>query len=161
MAEKKKLKDTKFGKVLLEKIPSAAAIVGDILPDIGALGIVKNIISRADITEADKEELLQAHKDYELEVMRIEAQDRTSARLRQVEFKKAGGKDIMMTVTGCVGLMAFMAIVYAAIFLEIKNQELFHLIAGNVTGAALGIFAFYYGSSKGSKEKTEALAKKI
>ena len=38
---KKKFKDTKVGQFLLKKLPG---IVGDVLPDKGALGIVKNLI---------------------------------------------------------------------------------------------------------------------
>ena len=39
-----KIKDSKLGKFLKEKAPNVLNIVGDILPDSGALGIVKNLI---------------------------------------------------------------------------------------------------------------------
>ena len=44
MSEKKKFKDTKLGKWLSEKAPKVLDAVGDLLPDQGALGIVKNLI---------------------------------------------------------------------------------------------------------------------
>ena len=42
---KKKFKDTKLGVFLKEKAPKILDSVGDILPDNGAFGIVKNLIS--------------------------------------------------------------------------------------------------------------------
>ena len=43
--EKKKFKDTKVGVFLKEKAPKILNSVGDILPDNGTFGIVKNLIS--------------------------------------------------------------------------------------------------------------------
>jgi hypothetical protein len=45
MPEKKKFKDTKLGVFLKEKAPKILDSVGDVLPDNGAFGIVKNLIS--------------------------------------------------------------------------------------------------------------------
>lgn len=46
MSEKKKIKDTKLGKWLSEKAPGVLNIVGELLPDKGALGVVKNLIDK-------------------------------------------------------------------------------------------------------------------
>jgi|TARA_R110000744_G_scaffold72395_1_gene145354 hypothetical protein len=46
MSEKKKIKDTKLGSWLADKAPGILGIVGDLLPDSGALGIVKNLIDK-------------------------------------------------------------------------------------------------------------------
>lgn len=154
MSNKKKFKETGFGKLLLQKIPSAAGIVGDLLPDKGVMGIVKNIINRADITDAEKDELLQAHQDYELEVMRIDAEDRDSARTREVKMAQAGRSDWMMNVSGIFALLSAIAIVYVVLFLDIKgNVELFFFVAGAAFGWATQVISFYFGSSKGSKDK--------
>ena len=45
MPNKKKFKDTKLGVFLKEKAPKILDSVGDVLPDNGAFGIVKNLIS--------------------------------------------------------------------------------------------------------------------
>tara|TARA_Y100000114_G_scaffold156494_1_gene183838 strand:- start:2322 stop:2771 length:450 start_codon:yes stop_codon:yes gene_type:complete len=53
---KKKFKDTKIGSFLKHKAPAILDGIGDILPDQGTLGIVKNIITKDnDIPPADKE----------------------------------------------------------------------------------------------------------
>ena len=54
MSEKKKIKDTKLGKWLSEKAPSILGIVGDLLPDSGALGVVKNLIDKDDSVDSEE-----------------------------------------------------------------------------------------------------------
>ena len=44
MAERKKIRDTKLGKWLKEKAPDVLDTVGDLLPDSGGLGVVKNLL---------------------------------------------------------------------------------------------------------------------
>ena len=46
MAERKKIKDTGLGKWLKEKAPNVLSTVGDLLPDQGALGVVKNLLDK-------------------------------------------------------------------------------------------------------------------
>lgn len=46
MSEKKKIRDTNLGKWLAEKAPNILDVAGDLLPDSGALGIVKNLLDK-------------------------------------------------------------------------------------------------------------------
>ena len=46
MAEKKKIRDTKLGAWLKDKAPNVLETVGDLLPDQGALGVVKNLLDK-------------------------------------------------------------------------------------------------------------------
>ena len=46
MSNKKKFKDTKVGKFLVQKGPSIIEAVGDVIPDAGVLGIVKKLIEK-------------------------------------------------------------------------------------------------------------------
>ena len=46
MSDKKKIKDTKLGGWLKSKAPQVLEVVGDLLPDSGGLGIVKNLIDK-------------------------------------------------------------------------------------------------------------------
>lgn len=54
--EKTKLKDTKLGGWLRDKAPNVLDVVGDLLPDQGALGVVKNLIDR-EYPDIDPEEV--------------------------------------------------------------------------------------------------------
>ena len=44
---KKKFGETKVGKFLSKVAPSILGVAGDILPDAGILGMVKNLIAQA------------------------------------------------------------------------------------------------------------------
>ena len=44
--DNKKIKDTGLGKWLKSKAPNVLSVVGDLLPDQGGLGIVKNLIEK-------------------------------------------------------------------------------------------------------------------
>ena len=54
MDNKKKIKDTNLGKWLKYKAPSILDTVGDLLPDSGGLGVVKNLLDKE--TSVDPEE---------------------------------------------------------------------------------------------------------
>ena len=56
---KKKLRETKVGAFLASKAPKVLNAVGDILPDQGTLGVVKNLItSDTKIKAVDKEQAM-------------------------------------------------------------------------------------------------------
>ena len=60
MSEKKTFKETKIGAFLASKAPKVLVAIGDVLPDQGGLGVVKNIISSdTKIKAVDKEEAMR------------------------------------------------------------------------------------------------------
>ena len=141
-----KLKDTKIGKFLAEKAPQILEVAGSLLPDAGLLGVVKNLIDKD--PNLSKEDKAQIHQQL-VELYKLEVEDRDSARKREVEITKAGGNDWMMNLTGVVGLMCFLFIVYAVVYIpDVLHNELFVHLMGMVEGVVIGnIFAFYYGTS--------------
>ena len=53
---KKKFKETKLGKLVGNIAPNILGVAGDLLPDAGVLGIVKNLVSKdKNISPKDKE----------------------------------------------------------------------------------------------------------
>ena len=144
-----KIKDTKVGKWLKEKAPKVLNIVGDLLPDQGYLGVVKNLIS------SDPDVTPEQEAEFEQMAFELEAADRASARNREIEIAKATGKtDWMMILTGVVGLFSFMFTIYAVVYIEnVRENELFIHLMGMIEGVVIGnIFAYYYGASV-KKEK--------
>ena len=60
MAQKKKLRETKVGAFLASKAPALLNKIGDVLPDQGTLGVVKNLItSDTKIKAVDKEQAMK------------------------------------------------------------------------------------------------------
>ena len=146
---RKKFRDTKVGNFLKEKSPKILDVVGDILPDNGALGIAKNLINMAeDLTQGEKDDLI-GEIDEMIEIAKIEFEDRHSARNREIEIAKLDKKDFMFTATGIVGLLAFSFMVYAIAFLHvpIENKEIWIHLIGVTEGVVLSIFGYYFGSS--------------
>ena len=68
----RKLKDTKVGQWLREKAPSVLDVVGDVLPDRGVLGVVKNLV--------DKDPTLDSEEFKAMVDAEIRAQDNVTER---------------------------------------------------------------------------------
>ena len=146
MTDKKKFKDTKVGKFLSDKAPKILDTIGDVLPEKGVLGIVKNLIDKSDELTPQDKEIAMAHlrQSFELEV-----KDRDSARIREVEVAKVHNVDFLFYLTGFIGLGLFCFIVYAIVYLRIpeENKETWIQLIGLVEGVILSIFGYYFGSS--------------
>ena len=143
MTKNKKFKDTKVGQFILKKIPG---FVGDILPEKGVLGVVKNLIDNdPELTSQDK---IQLHNEL-IELYKLEVADRDSARKREVEKAKTGGFDFMFNLTGVIGLGAFAFIIYAIVYLQIpeSNKEVWIHLIGICEGIVLSIFGYFFGSA--------------
>ena len=156
--EKRKFRDTPFGKFFCEKIPALAGIVGDLLPDKGLLGIVKNAITKTpDLPPEVRLQLEQMCMDFEKEIFELEVQDRASARNREIEIAKTGRTDHLMYVSGYVALIAFLGMVTTVIYASIQAIEienaLFHQLMGIIEAVAFTVFGYYFGASKHSKTK--------
>lgn len=64
--ERKKIKDTSLGKWLKEKAPKVLDTVGDLLPDQGALGVVKNLLdSEPDVSPEEARAMIEAEIAYQ------------------------------------------------------------------------------------------------
>ena len=140
----KKIKDTKVGQWLKEKAPAVLNVVGDLLPDQGYLGIVKNLLS------SDPDVTPEQEAEFEQMAFELEAADRASARNREIEIAKATGKtDWMMILTGVVGLFSFLFTIFAVVYTDnVRENDLFIHLMGMIEGVVIGnIFAYYYGAS--------------
>ena len=72
--ERKKLRDTKVGVWLREKAPEVLDVVGDLLPEKGALGVIKNLLDKPGVDPAVRQEYermwLEFHTELEQGVTR-------------------------------------------------------------------------------------------
>lgn len=67
--------------------------------------------------------------------------------------------DWMKTFVGIVIITVFSSVVLYIMKYEIPegNREIAHFMLGEVSGVALAIATYYFGSSKGSQEKTQII----
>ena len=64
--DQKKIKNTKLGAWLKSKAPKVLDVVGDLLPDSGGLGVVKNLIDREpDIDPEEAKAMLEAEVQFQ------------------------------------------------------------------------------------------------
>ena len=64
--EKKKIKDTGRGKWMKGKAPKVLDMVGDLLPDQGALGVVKNLLDKEpDVDPAEAKAMIDAEVQFQ------------------------------------------------------------------------------------------------
>ena len=147
----KKLKETKLGQTLKRVAPQVLDVVGSILPDQGALGIVKNLIDKDETIDPATKQML--HEQL-VETYKLEVEDRDSARKREVEISKVKKLDIMFNLTGLVGLGSFSFLVYAIVYLEIPqhNKEIWIHLIGICEGVLMSIVGYFFGSVAKSKE---------
>jgi hypothetical protein len=169
--EKKAFKDTTFGKILNK--------AGNVLPDVAGLafkaitgnpmGAVEDAIGhltgKKDAASVSVLNDLTIKKaEIELEFARVELQetqaylaDTQNARSREIAMANSGKSDWFMYVVGILVLGAFLGVVYVALFVEVKDENLFYFISGNVFSMVMTVVAYFYGSSKGSKDKTKLI----
>lgn len=71
--------------------------------------------------------------------------------------------DLMKTIVGLVfiSVFAFTVIYILMVPVPAQNTEIAHFMMGEVSGMALGIATYYFGSSKGSQEKSATIQKQI
>jgi hypothetical protein len=146
MPDKKKFSETKVGKFLKDKAPSILNTVGDVLPNNGVLGIVKNLIGSSEELSAEDKQIAFDHLK---EMYALEVQDKDSARNREIEVAKMHKFDFLFYLTGIIGLGVFCFIVYAIVYLTIPeaNKEIWIHLIGISEGVVLSIFGYYFGSS--------------
>lgn len=97
----------------------------------------------------------QRMAELDLEVLKVDAADRDSARKREMTVK-----DRVPAVLATVAVVGFFGVL-AALFFVIPpkdNGDVIYLLLGQVAGAYAMVLAYYFGSSSGSAAKTTALA---
>ena len=110
-----KIKDTKLGKWLKSKAPNVLSTVGDLLPDQGALGLVKNLIDKdPEVDTAEGTAMVDAE---------IEFQKNVTER-----WKAEMGSDVKLAkLIRPVTLICLMAMFMVTMFLDSLDQLPFNV----------------------------------
>lgn len=149
----KPIKDTKLGQWLKDKAPKVLEKVGDLLPDSGVLGVIKNLLEgEPDITPEERKQAAEFAHELELEAIK----DRQSARSRETEFLKATGHmDYFMYTFGGIVLILFAYTLWVSANQTIDESMKEIFIEGRAAARdlVLSIGAYYWGSSAGSRIK--------
>jgi len=178
MSDKKPFKDTKFWKFVTEKVKPIAGDVLEIVGDVTGVGAVEKVgellnnrkegdaqMQALSIEfELKKLEFEIEFQKLEMEQFKAEVADRDSARSREVEYMKANGGKRDWVQGGLVifnmSILAAMLTFLAFRTVPNENVRIFDMLLGGVVvSGAQSIFQYYFGSSKGSKEKDNTISK--
>ena len=120
---------------------------------------IEEVISAIKSSDAPQEDKIRA-QELILEAYEAEVADRASARQREMAAIAAGSNDILFKTVGWGITLSFVAVVAGAIGLwEIpeESQRLFDMGFGAVVAAFTQVIGYYFGSSMGSKQKTNII----
>ena len=151
----------KFGQTTVGKLLKGA--VGLINPTLGSLiqgeMSVEQVVSSIKNSDAPPEDKIKA-QEMVLEAYEAEVADRASARQREMAALAAGSDDILFKTVGWGITLCFIGVVAGAIGLwqiPEESQRLFDMGFGAVVAAFTQVIGYYFGSSAGSKQKTNLM----
>lgn len=156
MKTKKKFGQTTVGKILKGAVGLINPVLGDVVNGKAGVEEVLSSIKAAPVSAEDKARA----QELVLEAYEAEVNDRIAARSREARVAAAGGSDILFKVVGFGITFAFLMIVAGALgFWEVAEdqQRLFDMAFGAVVAQMTAVVSYYFGSSMGSKQKSQLL----
>ena len=151
----------KFGQTTVGRILKAS--IGLINPTLGKLVqgdmSVEQVVDSIKNSDAPPEDKIRA-QEMVLEAYEAEVADRASARQREMAALAAGSNDVLFKTVGWGITICFVGVVAGAIGLwqiPEESQRLFDMGFGAVVAAFTQVIGYYFGSSAGSKQKTDIM----
>jgi len=166
----------KFGPLLGQVAPTIATALGGPLAGVAVKTLSNALFGHEDATEAQISDAMASAtpdqlaaikkidadfkvqmKSLDIDLERIAAGDRDSARQMQRDTKDSTPKILAYFIT----FGFFGALVWILVFgIPKTGTEVILMMLGSLSTSWTGVVQFYYGSSAGSKAKTDALAAK-
>jgi hypothetical protein len=139
--------------------PLGGAAVGMIADKLGLSDKTVEAVTAALTTNPEN---IQKLKEMELEFYKIDAQDRDSARKREVEMAKADVHFITKNITSLLalgtvsGALVMTSLIFFVDFPD-SQENIIIFVLGSLFGIATQVMSYYFGSSQGSKDKTKEI----
>jgi hypothetical protein len=150
-----KLKDTKIGAFLKDKAPDVLGIVGDLLPDSGAMGIVKNVIDK--VAPDEDKEALKSELDATAAQYFADVQDAREMYENTDHSQADAIADKIINYNLWILLALVVIQVVVIMYVDGQIAAVITGVIGTITGALINerntVVNFFFGSSKGSKDK--------
>lgn len=146
----------------------AGDTAGDVVE--GLLGIGHRLTGSRDPEEIAarlEQEVALAHEFRQqaasLDVQLEEAylKDRQNARSREIQLAQMGITDRLMLLVGAIVVLGFVGVIVAIVFmpeLPDSKENLLYALTGTLGAAFMAVVGYYFGSSRGSSEKTRMMS---
>lgn len=166
---KKKFKETKVGQFLNGVAPTIIDAVGDAFPPVK---ILSALFEGQEVTPEQKKEFTQLLKEYELkeyelflQEQKMAYEDTASARAMQMKALEQDDRFSKRFIYWLAAGSLFLGFSYIFFItfsqIPVENQRFADTILGVVITLVMGtIYTFFFGSSKGSWDKTNLLNKR-
>lgn len=161
----------KFAPLLGTVIPGGSLATGVISMVADAIGAepAPESIARAINNPDVRAKLIELQATHKTELQRLALQsdqiflaDRASARNREVELAKATGKrDYTLSLLAIALVVGFFTVCGVMMYKPLPDgqSEVVYMLFGNLGSGFTAVLGYYFGSSKGSSEKTTMLKK--
>lgn len=146
---------------ILKGLFSDKGLVGDVMGILKDTGLIKD----SEIELKAKQALM----DYENKIMEnvsnIEktlAEDRKSAREREMEYVKAGKTDYTQRFLAWIAIIGFFGVMYVLFQKSLPEglpRDAFLILLGTLTKVVSDLYNYYFGSSHGSEKKNDIISK--
>lgn len=163
----KPFNDTKLGTFLKEKAPNVLNTIGHLAGESG-IPIVSTIGHVVDSMIPDmKEEIQPLIDDYEKNEFPLLMADLADARNREVQIATSDKapliSKIILPVLAIVIVTLTFAMWYMVLYKDFKNgdKEIVLFILGSLSTMCAGVVQYFFGSSSGSRDKSETIKKLI
>ena len=153
---KKKFGQTTVGKLLKGAVGLINPTLGNLIQGEMSVEQVFSSIQKAEVPLQDK---IRA-QEMILEAYEAEVADRASARQREMAAVASGSNDLLFKTVGWGITLCFVSVIAGAIGLwqiPEESQRLFDMGFGAVVAAFTQVIGYYFGSSMGSKQKTNLM----
>lgn len=164
--DRKPFRETKAFEITKKVLPAIAEGLADIVPG-GAMikGIIKEAKERANLKPEDEMELQKYAAELyaiESEFYKTEVDDRKNARTYSLEILKYGTKNFSQSILAFSAIIGFFYCLYLLFYgpdIDGFKRDALLIMLGTLGTIVSNIYAFHFGSSKGSKEKTQLLSR--
>ncbi len=143
--------------------PRAGAVAEQVL------GLARTVTGASDPADIERQltaDVEKAHA-FRVQAAELDAQleqaylaDRQDARDMRLKLAEMGQTDWMMCGVGAIVVLGFVATVLAAFFADLTEQQryLVFSLAGLLGGMSSQVVSYFFGSSRGSTEKTRLMS---
>ncbi len=97
----------------------------------------------------------------EVELEKAYLEDRENARSRELRMAELGRNDWLMYGVGGIVVLGFVCVIMAIMFmpdLSTAQLDLLQWLGGTLSAAFMAVVGYFYGSSRGSAEKTRLMS---